>query len=216
MRQMASQAYENHSGVSGRTRGWSAALLAGSIAAITALACAVPASGATTKPKPEFRLGDYRVKTSPGLESFTPTIMREPFVMEFKLAQTTSSACGGPKGSKREVYCLAAAYRIGEYGTESTNGNPNLCSGQGDPVGVVSYGWMPVLILPSSGRVSVNTAVLDQGKPAARVKATIKITPRGRLTGTYKETNYVSTGGPNFLGCTTGTLKLSGKWDAPA
>ncbi len=136
--------------------------------------------------------------------------------MEFKLLQAEWSACGGPKGSKQEVYCLSAAFNIGAYGTESTNGNANLCSGQGDPVGVVSFGCMPVLRLPKSGRISLNTNVLDQGKPAARVKATFKITPKGKFTGSYEETNYVSTGGPNFLGCTTGKLTLSGRWDAPA
>jgi hypothetical protein len=185
--------------------------------ALCALLGLVPSAGeARSRPESKFKLGDYEVKTSPALEAFTPTVQYERYAMEFKLFQRKYSACGGPKRSNQKVYCLYAAYRIGEYGTKATNGNSNLCSGQGDPVGVVSYGWDPVLRLPSSGQVSVNTTLKDDGTPAAQVKATIKITPSGKLSGSYEETDYVSTGGPSFLGCTTGRLTLAGKWDAPS
>jgi hypothetical protein len=201
-------------GARGSRRRVSAAL---AFLALCALLGLVPSAGAAKpKPKPKFKLGDYEVKTSPGLKAFTPTVQYGRYAMEFKLFQRKYSACGGPKHSNQKVYCLYAAYRIGEYGTKATNGNSNLCSGQGDPVGVVSYGWNPVLRLPSSGHVSVNTTLKSDGTPDAQVKATIRITRSGKLTGSYEETDYVSTGGPSFLGCTTGSLTLSGKWDAPS
>jgi hypothetical protein len=166
-----------------------------------ALLWGAPSSGAVVKSKSKFKLGDYIVKTSPALDTSSgPTVEHVRFEITFGL-----TACG-------KAYCLATAQRMGEYGTASTNGVAK-CSTPGDPAAaVIGYGWMPMLRIPPSGELSVNKTVDNQGKPAAVVKATFKITPKGEFTGTFEETNYVSNGGPNFLGCTTGKLTLSGKW----